>query len=164
MTWHRLEPCDESFFEQARFVYRYPVLLQADPARVWSALTSERSMADWGLGIRSLRWTSPRPFGVGTTREVVLAGGVLAIREHFFRWEDGRRKSFYGTEITRGLVSAFAEDYVVEPVAEGTRFTWTIAFEPTERSGLLLRASAPLNQLSFRSVPYRARRYFAKDQ
>jgi hypothetical protein len=163
MSWHRLLPCDETYFQSAPYVYRYPVELPVPAEQVWDSLVSDRSMQDWGLGIHALRWTSPRPFGVGTTREVVLPGRVMAVRERFFRWEDGQRKSFYGTEINRPVVSRFAEDYLVEPTAGGCRFTWTIAFEPRGRLGPLFTVAGPLNALAFRSVPYRARAHFGKD-
>ena len=45
------------------------------PEQVWESLASDESIAAWpmGPGIRiGLRWTSPRPFGIGTTREVRL--------------------------------------------------------------------------------------------
>lgn len=163
MSWHRLGACDETYFDTAPHVYRYPVELQVPADRVWSALTSDRSMADWGLGIHSLRWTSPRPFGVGTTREVVLPGRLMTVRERFFRWEEGSRKSFYGTEINRPVVARFAEDYLIEPTTRGCRFTWTIAFEPAAHTAGLLRLAGPLNALAFRSVPYRAKAFFGKE-
>ncbi len=163
MTWHPLQPCDETFFETAPYVYRYPVELPVPPARVWESLTSDRALADWGLGLHSLNWTSARPFGVGTTREVVLPGKALAIRERFFRWEEGSRKSFYGTEVNRPLLRRFAEDYLVEQTPAGSRFTWTIAMEPTAKSSALLRVGSPLNRLIYRAVPMRAKAYFAKN-
>jgi hypothetical protein len=67
--WYALELCDETFFRTAPFVYRYPVELDVSPERLWESLTSDRALADWRLGLHSLRWASPRPFGVGTTRE-----------------------------------------------------------------------------------------------
>jgi hypothetical protein len=162
MSWHSLEPCDETFFQTAPFVYRYPVELSASPQRVWESLTSDRALADWGLGLRRLEWTSPRPFGVGTTREVVLPLAAAAVRERFFRWQDGSRMSFYGTAINRPLLRRFAEDYLVEETEQGSRFTWTIALEPTERSRPLLSLTSPLNRMSYRAVPVQAKRYFAK--
>lgn len=162
MTWYPLEPCDETFFDTATYSYRYPIELDVPPERVWESLTSDRALADWGLGLRKLEWTSPRPFGVGTTREVVLAGRMLELHERFFRWEEGRRKSFYAHEANRPLLRAFAEDYLVERTPTGSRFTWTIAMEPTARARLLLKASGPLNQLAYRAVPMRAKAYFAK--
>ncbi|MDQ2797954.1 MAG: SRPBCC family protein, partial [Actinomycetota bacterium] len=70
--WHLLEPTDASIFRTAPVLYRFPIKLAVPPARVWDSLASERSVADWGLGVQSLTWTSSRPFGIGTTREVVL--------------------------------------------------------------------------------------------
>jgi uncharacterized protein YndB with AHSA1/START domain len=160
--WYPLEPADETFFDTAPYVYRYPVDLAVPPERVWESLTSDRALADWGLGLRSLEWTSPRPFGVGTTRSVALFGNSFAIRERFFRWEDGSRKSFHGTELSRPLLRRFAEDYLVEKTADGSRFTWTIALEPTAKTKRLLQVTSPLNGLVFRAVPARAKRYFAK--
>jgi uncharacterized protein YndB with AHSA1/START domain len=162
MTWCPLQPCDESIFSTAPYVYRYPVELDVCPERVWESLTSDRALAAWGLGLHSLTWTSPRPFGVGTTREVVLPGKVLTVRERFFRWEEGSRKSFYGTEVNRPVLNRIAEDYLVEKTDSGSRFTWTIALEPTDRTKRLLQIAAPVNKLTFHAVPIRARKYFAK--
>ncbi|MDP9117049.1 MAG: SRPBCC family protein, partial [Actinomycetota bacterium] len=160
MTWYPLLACDESFFEDAPFVYRYPVELAVPPERVWQSLTSDRALADWGLGLSSLEWTSPRPFGVGTTRSVVLPIKAMAVRERFFRWEDGRRMSFYATEANRALVTRFAEDYLVEQTPTGARFTWTMAMEPTGKTLPVLRLASPLNRLLLHAVPLRAKAYF----
>jgi hypothetical protein len=161
--WYPLEPCDETFFDTAPFVYRYPVELDVPPERVWESLTSDRALADWGLGLSSLRWTSPRPFGVGTTREVVLPLKAMAVRERFFRWEEGSRKSFHGVEANRPLLRRMAEDYLVEKTESGSRFTWTIAMEPTPRARPLLAVTSPVNALAYRAVPWRAKAYFAKN-
>lgn len=160
--WYPLEPLDESFFDTAPYVYRLPVELDVPPERVWESLTSERALADWGLGLHRLEWTSPRPFGVGTTREVVLPGRAMAVRERFFRWDEGHRKSFYAAEADRPLLKRLGEDYLVEATATGSRFTWTIAMEPRPRTRLLIGLTSPLNQLAFRAVPWRARSYFAR--
>jgi hypothetical protein len=163
MTWYPLQPCDESFFSSAPFVYRYPVELEVSPERVWESLTSDEALAAWGLGLHSLRWTSPRPFGVGTSREVVFPAKLMALRERFFLWEDGRRKAFYATQANRSVMRTFAEDYLVEATSGGSRFTWTIALEPTARTGPLMKLAEPLNKLAFSAVPNRAKLYFAKN-
>jgi uncharacterized protein YndB with AHSA1/START domain len=162
MTWYPLQPCDEAFFRTAPHVHRYSVQLAVPPERVWASLVSDGALADWGLGLKKLEWLTPRPFGVGTRREVVLPGGAMAVREQFFRWDEGRRKSFYGYEANRPLVRAFAEDYLVEESGSGTKFTWTIAVEPTAKTRLLLTVSDPFNRLAFRAMPMRAKAYFAK--
>jgi hypothetical protein len=160
MRWHPVEPADESIFETAQFVHRYPVDLPVPPEQVWASLTSDESMGAWQLPVRSLTWTSPRPFGVGTTREVILSGNSLGIRERFFRWDEGKRMSFAMTECSRPLLRRFAEDYIVEDRPGGSRFTWTIATDPAPKARLLFRVSDPLNSVFYRAVPRAAKRYF----
>jgi len=161
VTWYPLEPADEKFFTDAPFVHTYPVYLDVPAEDVWAALTSDASLSSWRLPIKSLTWTSPRPFGVGTTREVLLSGRMFGIRERFFRWEEGRRMSFAGTHFDRRLLRRFAEDYVVESRDGGSRFTWTIAIEPTPGARRLFAVSDPLNAMFYRAVPWAAKRYFS---
>ena len=80
-----------------------------------------------------MTWTSPRPFGVGTTREVDSLWGTNLLRERYFLWdEEARHHSFYVEETTSPLFKSLAEDYLVEPRGEGAcRFTWTVAVRPT---------------------------------
>lgn len=160
--WFSMQPVDESFFATAPYVYRFPVDLPVPPARVWESLTSDESVSAWGLGVQSLRWTSPRPFGVGTRREVVLPLRAITVRENFFLWEEGHRYAFHVYEANRPLFRAFAEDYVVEETPTGSRFTWTIALQGRPRTGLLMRAGGPLNKLMFGQMASGASKYFAK--
>jgi hypothetical protein len=98
---------------------------------VWDELTADDTL-HWCRIINDLRWTTPRPLGLGTVREVKALAGSSILRERYFRWEEGRRKSFYVTETTSPLPKAMAEDYLVEPRGEDAcRFTWTIAVELT---------------------------------
>lgn len=159
--WYPLAPVDESFFDTAPFVYRYPVDLSVPPERVWESLTSERSVAEWGMGVRSLEWLTPRPFGVGTRRQVTLPLGAMAVREHFFLWEEGKRYAFYVQEANRSLMLRFAEDYVIEATPDGSRFTWTIALEPRSALRPVLTLGGPLNRLAFGQMASAARKYFA---
>jgi hypothetical protein len=161
--WHGLDPADEAIFATAPHVYRYAVDLDVPPARVWESLQSDRSLAAWGLGVRSLRWLTPRPFGVGTRREVVLPLAAMAVREQFFRWDEGEGYSFFVTEANRPFVRRFAEDYVVEARPGGrSRFTWTIALEPAPRYRLLVDLGRPMNALCFGQVARSAKGYFGK--
>lgn len=162
VTWHRLEPVDESFFATAEHRYEFPIDLPVPTERVWESLASDRSVADWGLGVRSLRWTSPRPFGVGTTREVQLPLGLMTVRERFLVWDEGKRYAFEVYEANRGLLRRFAENYVLEDRPQGSRLTWTIAIEPNPRAKLLVDLGRPLNRVAFGQFARGARSYFAK--
>src|SRR5262249_43542464 len=85
--------------------------------------------------------------GVGTTRTVWLTPAT--IDERFFRWEPGRRFSFYLTGQSIPLVHALAEDYLLEELTPGkTRFTYTMAIEPR----LALRIGGPVARRHFDSM------------
>ena len=124
------EPVDESFFASAPVKMSARFEVERPAAEVWAELTGERPLY-WCRILQQVTWTSPRPFAVGTTREVKAFWGAETLREHYFRWEEGRQHSFYVVEATAPMFSRFAEDYLVEPTGEGScRFTWTIAFAP----------------------------------
>ena len=133
--WYQLEPADADFFQSAPHVFTYQKRFAASPAQVWAQLTSDASIAAWGPATKEVNWTSPRPFGIGTTRDVVAPGGAT-MRERFFRWEEGSRKSFGVYESTLPLFKRFAGDYIVEPDGADTLFTWVVAIEPKEKLAL----------------------------
>ncbi|MEA2425051.1 MAG: hypothetical protein QOH13_1461 [Thermoleophilaceae bacterium] len=139
--WFSAQPVDESFFDNAPVRLSDTFDVPRPAAEVWSELTADNPLA-WCRILRGITWTSPRPFGVGTTRTARSVGGV--IKERYFLWEEGRRKSFFVVEASAPLFRRFAEDYLVEPASESScRFTWTIAFEPKPAA----RIANPANRL-----------------
>lgn len=150
-----LEPVGETYFEHApqRFVHTWSIAQPAE--KVWAELVSEQPL-HWLRGLR-LRWTSPRPFGVGTTRQGRMMGGLTTVDEYFFIWEEGRRYAFYATQMNVPIFKSFAEDYLVEPdAAERCRFTWRIAVTPSR----LGRPGAPMNKLLANRTFRETGRYF----
>jgi hypothetical protein len=140
--WFKVQPVDESFFDSAPTVLSGVFEIVQPAPYVWAELTADNTLA-WCKLLDRVEWTSPRPFGVGTTRQVSSLKGTNVIREHYFRWEEGRRKSFYVVEASAPLFRRFAEDYHVQQTsASSCRFTWTIAFEPKS----LTRPGAPVNK------------------
>ena len=122
-------PVDAGFFDTAPIVFRHSVQVAATAARAFSYFEDERAWPEWFTDITRVVWTSPRPFGVGTTRTVTLK--TLTVDEQFFRWEQGRRFSFFLTSATLPLFEALAEDYLLEETSPGsTRFTYTVAIAP----------------------------------
>jgi carbon monoxide dehydrogenase subunit G len=160
--WHNLEPADESIFTSAPHLYRYPIRVAVRPERVWESLTSDRNVADWGPGVRKVTWTSPRPFGVGATRDVVLALNAITVREHFFRWDEGEGYAFYATAANRPGLRRFAENYVVTADGTGALLTWTIAIEAQPAFATPVRLLSPVNRAAFGQLAGGARRYFAQ--
>ncbi len=159
--WHPLEPADDAFFGTAPHVFRYQKRFAATPEEVWADLTWDVSLAAWGPAIKKVTWTSARPFGVGTTRDVVAPGGAT-MRERYFRWDEGRRHAFYVYESSIPLFRRFAEDYIVEPDGDGTKFTWVVAIEPKRAFSLPMKVLAPLLKAALGQLPSGGQRYFAK--
>jgi hypothetical protein len=150
-----LKPANEAFLASAPVRYRETFRIARSAEEVWQALVSEKPL-DWCRAV-SVRWTSERPFGVGTTRQAKVLGGAMKVQERFFVWEEGHRHAFYVTEANTPAFRRTAEDYVVEPDGpERCRFTWTIAFEPSP----LGRLGIPLTGLVFKSLFVDTRRHF----
>lgn len=159
--WYPLEPADDDFLTSAPHIFRFEKRFAAPPSKVWESLVSDESLTAWSPMIKELTWTSPRPFGVGTTREVLPLGGPRT-RERYYRWDEGHSHAFYATESTMPLFRRFAEDYIVEPDGDGTKFTWVMALEPKSALSLPLKALAPAMKLAFGQVPSGGAKYFAK--
>ena len=154
--WFATRPVDETFFDTAPFRLQEGFDIPRPASDVWAELTDERPLA-WCRILQDVAWTSPRPFGVGTTRTVRALGGVNVLREWFFRWEEGRRFSFFALEASVPLFRRFAEDYLVEDTSESScRFTWTIAITPSA----LGKPGAPINRLVFGGLFRDTGRYF----
>ncbi|MCV7284798.1 SRPBCC family protein [Mycolicibacterium wolinskyi] len=158
-----LESADADFFTTAPHIFTYRKRFAAPPQQVWESLVSDESLAAWGPSVKEVNWLSPRPFGVGTMREVVLAPGFARVHETFFRWDDGRRYSFTVDEATIPSLRRFAEDYLVEPAGEGqTQFTWVVAIEPKPAFALPFRVLAPAVKATFGRLASDGQRYFAR--
>lgn len=139
-----LQPADESFFDSAPNRFTHTWSIDRPAPSVWAELVGERPL-HWCRGLE-VTWTSPRPFGVGTTRQAKVFRGVLAMHERYFLWEEGRRQAFAAERGNAPLFRRFAEDYRVDPDGpDRCQLTWTIALEPT----LLGKAGAPVNGLLF---------------
>lgn len=148
-------PADELFLASAPARYCDTFVIARPAEEVWRELVSEKPL-DWCRAL-SIRWTSERPFGVGTTRQATVLRGAMKVQEHFFLWEEGRRHAFYVTAANLPAFRRLAEDYVVEPDGpDRCRFTWTIAGEPTP----LGRLGGPTNGLLFKSLFTDTRRHF----
>lgn len=154
--WFTLEPADEAFLDSAPVRIEQTWLIDRPAERVWADLVEDHPLGHI-RAIAGVTWTSPRPFGVGTTRQVRTVGNTVVLDERYFAWEEGRRKAFCAERASAPGFRRFAEDYVVEPVTEGTcRFTWTVAIEPTP----LFRPGAALNVLLFKAMFADVRRHY----
>lgn len=154
--WFKNDPVDETFFASAPVRLSQMFEVARPAAEVWAELTADDTLW-WCRILDDVRWTSPRPFGVGTTRTVKSLKGANTIDEHYFRWDEGTRKSFYVVRSSAPLFKRFAEDYLVEPVSERScRFTWTIAYE----SRPSMRLGRPVNDRILRTLFTDTRKHY----
>lgn len=83
----------------------------------------------WHAQISSVEWTSPEPFGVGTTRTVVINNRFTA-HEDFILWEENERFVFRFLQSDIPLATALAEDFRLRDQGGGTcELEWTVAGE-----------------------------------
>lgn len=154
--WFATQPVEESFFDTAPVRLGGTFEIARPATQVWADLTADNPLA-WCRILQRITWTSPRPFGVGTTRTARSLAGTTMLMERFFRWEEGRRKSFYVIETTVPLFRRFAEDYLVEPRSESScRFAWTIAFEPRPAATI----ANPVNRLLLGTLFHDTRKHY----
>lgn len=134
VTLAKRVPCkviDMAYFQTAPARFSASVEVRATPAQVFEVFEDAHAWTVWADPIQKVEWTSPKPYGLGTTRTVSMSGGMVG-DEEFIAWEPGKRMAFRFTEATMGNVEAFGEDYVVEDLGGGlVRVTWTMAMSPT---------------------------------
>jgi hypothetical protein len=143
VRWHPLLETGDEFLDAAPFRFASTVDLPVPPERAWAALTADDTLVSWSPLVTALRWTTARPFGVGTTREVTLIW-FLTSRERYFRWDQGRRKTFAAVAVSVPGLRRLAEDYVVERTPAGSRFVWTLGIEPGPTLTPILRLTNPI--------------------
>lgn len=146
-----LTPTDDTFLTNAAHRYRHVVEIPRSPQQVWDLLVADDALVSWSAVVTAAEWTSPRPFGPGTTRLVTL-GGFVRLRERFYRWEEGSRMTFTVDAASIPGLKHFAEDLQLRPAETGTRLTWTFAFEGHAALRPLLAAAGPVNWYVTRTI------------
>ncbi len=121
---------DIDFFQTAPIRFVNEVELAASPQRVFSTFEDAEAWPQWFKEIVKVEWTSPHPYGVGTTRTVSL--NTVTVDEYFFLWEQDQRFAFYLTSMSLPLAHALAEDYQLEDLGNNRcKFIYTVCLEPT---------------------------------
>ena len=157
-----LDPVDASFFETATFRWTYQIDVAASPDEVWAGLVAYRPLA-WCKMLNG-HYTSPAPYGLGSTRSVTAAG-IIQLDEVFFRWSDAdRHHSFHVLKTNLPILKSFAEDYHVTPIAGGARLTWRFAIEPKRGFHRLMKLSQAVNEYLFSTFVRDTYRRFGKIQ
>jgi hypothetical protein len=153
-------PIGVEFFATATHSFVVEMDMDVGADELFSILDDEAAWPAWvSPGIERVVWTSPRPHGPGTTRTVVMPGG-LEVYETFFVWNHGRELAFHFTGTTQKLWDAFAERYEIIPGGAGRcRLRWSMAYEPAAHLALVQRLAKPLMPLVLRRYLRKLRAY-----
>lgn len=155
-----MENTDASFYNTAPVRFDTSIDIPVSAKTVWKILEDGPSWAQWAGVIDDVEWTSPKPFGLGTTRTVTMAKGMMTGWETFIAWDAGRRMGFCFTEATMDGIARFAEDWhVTETGASSCRVQWIMCMEPKGINKYILKVFAPLMKFNFGRYLKKLRHY-----
>jgi hypothetical protein len=155
-------PCERvglDFVGTARYRFVSIVDLAITPEQLFEVLAEADSWPRWATAVADVTWTSPLPYGVGTTRTVTMRGGAVNDAE-FVAWDHYSHMAFRLNESTTKGLAAFVEDYQVQDTTSGCHVTWTVAITPrglTTRLGMFV--GRPVMARVFRRFAGNLRRY-----
>lgn len=134
-------------------------VIHADADIIFQCLKEASTWSKWAFPIKSVIWTSPPPFGVGTTRKVNLIAGLEA-EEIFIAWEEGRRMAFTFTDSNQNLVDIFIEDYQLIALNDNiTELTWSVYMKPKGLGHVSLFFFQPFLRLGMRYLAKQFRNF-----
>jgi uncharacterized protein YndB with AHSA1/START domain len=112
----------------ARQRIAHTAVTAADPATVYALLRDGSTWPDWSPidSYALVRPGADEPEGVGAVRE--LRSGRITGRDEIVELVPDRRLSYAHTSSLP--VRDYRGDVDLEPVPEGTRIRWTVAFDP----------------------------------
>lgn len=88
----KYRPVDMDFLERAPVRFVNEVELDASATDVFTIFEDAEAWPEWIKLIVKVEWTSPKPYGVGTTR--IVKGSFLTVNEYFFVWQQNKRFAF----------------------------------------------------------------------
>lgn len=135
---------DVDFLATARHRFYAEETITATPEQIFEVFEDPHSWTVWATPIQRVEWTSPKPFGIGTTRTVSMSGNLVG-EEVFIAWERGKRMAFCFTTMSQNSIESFAEDYQVTDLGNGTcKVQWTMAMQPKGFSKVMLAVFGPI--------------------
>lgn len=156
------------FLEQTKNVFHAEEIVRATPEQVFEVFEDAHAWTVWAFPIEKVEWTSPKPFGVGTTRTVSMMGDMDGYEE-FIAWEPGKRMAFTFLGCSKDATEKFLEDYRVTDLGNGTcKVEWYMAMEPRGFSRHMMWMTRPLlrfmNRRMFRKFKTYTENYVAQQQ
>ena len=133
------ESGDINYIERAPLQFINTVDLQAPPDTVFASLRDTDAWLRWFPDMKSAVWEGEP--GVGANRLVKV--GSMEIKEHFVTWREPNQMAFYVSETSLPFAKRMVENYTLEEISTGSRFTYAV--------GMQLRF--PLSAVKFAAKP-----------
>ena len=147
------------FLEQTRNVFKAEEIVRATPDQIFEVFEDAHAWTVWAKPNQNVEWTSPQPFGVGTTRTVSMMGGMDGYEE-FIAWEPGKRMAFTFVGCNKDATEKFLEDYRVTDLGDGScRVEWYMAMEPRGFSRHMMWLTRPIMRMANRRMFRKFREY-----
>ena len=133
------------YFLTAPYVFRSQVTIRCTPQQLFASFEDADAWPTWAMPITKVEWTSPKPYGVGTTRSVSMLGNLVG-HEEFLAWEPCTHMAFRFNQVNRdNAIGAFGEDYHVTDLGNGNvKLVWTVAMQPIGPGAFFMKLSRPL--------------------
>jgi uncharacterized protein YndB with AHSA1/START domain len=145
---HKCKEVDMSYFDTAKNCYKAVVEVDATPEQVFECFEKAEAWPAWAMPITNVEWTSPKPFGLGTTRTVSMIAGLVG-DEVFIAWDYPKRMAFCFTHSSQSLVESFAEDYQVSVLPNGkTQVIWTMAMTAKGFGNVTMALFGPMMRMA----------------
>ena len=145
--------CDKvgvEFLEQTKNVFVAREIIKATPEQIFDVFEDAHSWTVWAKPIQKVEWTSPMPYGVGTTRNVHMMGDMIGYEE-FVEWERGKRMAFSFVGCSKDATERFLEDYRVTDLGDGScRVEWYMAMEVRGLSRHMMFMTRPIMRVANR--------------
>ncbi|NRB40538.1 MAG: SRPBCC family protein [Pseudomonadales bacterium] len=130
----KITPCKHknlSDLHTAPVLVKNSIEIDCSAAHLFAILEDGPAWPLWASSLTDVTWTSPKPFGMGTTRKVAMSGGIVGVEE-FVAWQTDKQMAFCFTESSMPNMEAFGEDYQLESLGDNkVRLTWYAAFWPS---------------------------------
>ncbi|TNE84861.1 MAG: SRPBCC family protein [Deltaproteobacteria bacterium] len=158
---HRCVPLTSEQIRAQPVCFVYEKELPCTPEQLFEVFEDPTSWPKWAPGIGKVIWTSPKPYGVGTTRTVVFWGGT-EVYEEFVAWDAPREMAFTFNGTSEEIWNSFGEHYRVEETPGGCKLTWTVGYDPTGGFGRVHRFIKPIMRFNLGFYMVLLRRYVRK--
>jgi hypothetical protein len=138
---HRLRNVSLGFLDDAPTKLEFTADVQARRAAVFEAISADPSSWTWFPGLARGHYEGPGPHGVGSVREVRMAG--TGYRETILAWDEPARWAYRVDASSVPVGRALVEDWLLEDRGDCTTVRWVFAIEPSS----LFRLGLPLAPL-----------------